>query len=336
MKSANLQRGTDDEPTSFVRRVVRDLIWLWAGVAACTALLRLFAHDANLILLLANSFTFYLYLPAYLVAAVLIWQRRWRLCGACLLLIACHAVWVFPDFYAAPSSRGAEGGQRLRVFSTNLYMTNDEPSGILDEIRQSEADLLLFQEYSPQWHRAMQDAGITSDYPHQIMRIRDDSFGVAIYSRFAFTEELIWRTGEIPIAEVTVALDEVKLHVINWHPLPPRSFEYFRVLKRQYADLNARVAGIRGPLLVMGDFNLTQHAYWMKRLESQGLVSAHESAGRGYAVTYPNGTSRVPPIRLDHAMMSKGVDCRQIREGIGRGSDHKPLVAEFAIRADGE
>jgi len=87
------------------------------------------------------------------------------------------------------------------------------------------------------------------------------------------------------------------------------------------------------PLIVVGDFNATQYSRVYEELKNAGLRSAHEDRGRGYATTWPNGMVPVPPIRIDQAFLSADVGCRAIEEGIGIGSDHKPLVLDVEIAA---
>ena len=89
----------------------------------------------------------------------------------------------------------------------------------------------------------------------------------------------------------------------------------------------------RGPLVVIGDFNATQHSRVYQQLESDGLRSAHEDRGRGYVTTWPNGAQPLPPIRIDQAFLSPQVECLSIREGIGPGSDHKPLILQLRVYA---
>jgi endonuclease/exonuclease/phosphatase (EEP) superfamily protein YafD len=68
-----------------------------------------------------------------------------------------------------------------------------------------------------------------------------------------------------------------------------------------------------------------------EQLEADGLRSAHEDRGQGYAVTWPNGARWIPPIRIDQAFVSPEVECISIREGRGAGSDHKPLILDLRV-----
>jgi endonuclease/exonuclease/phosphatase family metal-dependent hydrolase len=36
-------------------------------------------------------------------------------------------------------------------------------------------------------------------------------------------------------------------------------------------------------------------------------------------------------MRLDHVLVSAGVEVRSIREGLGQGSDHRPIIADLVL-----
>lgn len=322
----------------FARRVFWDLCWFGATIAAIVALLRIVAHDQHLFLIAANSFSAYLYAPALLVFPLAIWQRRTRLAVVCFGLFLCHAVWVWPDYMplitAADNASLAGDRPVLRIFSGNVHCRNSDPGSILAEIREAEADVVLIQEYSTIWHEALARDGFSQRYPHRVVDIRDDAFGIAIYSKLAFVEQELWFSGRIPTAEVVVQHAGRKVRIINWHPLPPRTLDYVADWRQHYDELFRRLAADDEPALLVGDFNATQHAAQMERLGRAGLRSAHESVGRAFAVTWPNRLGLLPPIRLDHAYYSQHFRCIAIREGTGQGSDHKPLVADFVLIDD--
>jgi endonuclease/exonuclease/phosphatase (EEP) superfamily protein YafD len=93
-----------------------------------------------------------------------------------------------------------------------------------------------------------------------------------------------------------------------------------------------RILDVPDPAVVVGDFNATQYSRVYQTLTSGQLRSAHNDRGRGYATTWPNGRNWVPPIRIDQALLSPGVECVRIVEGRGLGSDHRPLILDVRIR----
>ena len=84
--------------------------------------------------------------------------------------------------------------------------------------------------------------------------------------------------------------------------------------------------------MTAGDFNATRYHPSFRRLLSDGMRDAHERRGRGWAATWPRNRRLLPPLmRLDHVLVSHGVEVRSIREGLGRGSDHRPIIADLVL-----
>jgi endonuclease/exonuclease/phosphatase (EEP) superfamily protein YafD len=86
------------------------------------------------------------------------------------------------------------------------------------------------------------------------------------------------------------------------------------------------------PLIVVGDLNATQYSRVYQRLTGGRLRGAHEDRGRGYATTWPAGRYWAPSIRIDHALLSPGIECLNIDETTIPGSDHRGLILEVRIR----
>jgi endonuclease/exonuclease/phosphatase (EEP) superfamily protein YafD len=98
------------------------------------------------------------------------------------------------------------------------------------------------------------------------------------------------------------------------------------------SGVGEEIHGERGALVVAGDFNATRHHPSFRRLLSDGMADAHEERGRGWAATWPRNRRPLPPLmRLDHVLVSPGVGVRSIREGLGQGSDHRPIIADLVL-----
>ena len=75
------------------RRLRREMLvlgWLITLGLAGFAAARWLAHDAVVLLIWANSFTLYLFLPAYPVAGIALWRRCWAMAAVAGLVVACH------------------------------------------------------------------------------------------------------------------------------------------------------------------------------------------------------------------------------------------------------
>ena len=324
-----------NDPPAPSKPAIRPLValcWLAALALAGCAVARLAAHDATMVLIWVNSFTLYFYLPVYPVLVAALCRRRWRLAGASAAVAGCHLAWVLPDF--APAAKlpdHLDRGVSLRIVSANLFAGNPSRERLAKELLDADADVLLLQEYSPSWVKVLQSAGLFEKYPHRVFKVRADAFGIALFSKWPLSDAEIWRVSDLPMARATVHVGDARLRVVNVHPLPPRSPQYVRVWNEQLAALAEELAEETGPVVAVGDYNATQHSAWHRRLTSGRMRSAHLDRGRGWAITWPNGQMRLPPIRIDHALLSPEVACREIAEGEGAGSDHQPLVVDLVI-----
>ena len=313
-------------------RVLWDLAHLALVGMLVMVLLRIVAHDGHMLLVWANSFTLYALLPAYVLAAVAVKQRRWKMMACCLALIGAHVVLVAPDFTSGDVAQNASNVSRsVRIFNANLFASNATPQGIIDELLASDADCVTLQELSPRWQRLLEQQGVFDRYPHKMMLPVSNNFGLALLSKTPLEDEQIVFTEGVPVMLATVRVDEAPLRICVWHPVPPAGLTIWRTWTRQYAWLFETIKDISQPLVIVGDFNATQYSQQLQRLEAAEFCSAHKLCGRGTSTTYPNGNPPFMPIRIDHLFLSPGVTCLDIREGIGLGSDHRPLIAEIAL-----
>ncbi len=324
------------ESSSSAPRLSRFIVfgaWFLSLPLLVAAALRIVAHDQTMFLVWLNAATLYLYLPAYLAVAVAVVLRRRALIAVSGLVAVCHLAWILPDvsFFSNDASRVADG-ERLRIFSANLLMINPDPRPIIDELIEADADLVLLQEYSPLWQDALRKQSAMSGHPRRTGVVREDSFGTAIFSSLPLSQAEVWDVHGLPMTRAFLKFAGQEILVINVHPLPPRTDDYTQVWNKQMNLLVETVKTSTTPLVLAGDFNATQHALWYKRLLEAGLTDCHRATGRGFATTFPNGVFPLPPLRLDHVLVSKELRCVEIKEGKGRHSDHKPLIVDLAVQ----
>ncbi|MCA9247949.1 MAG: endonuclease/exonuclease/phosphatase family protein [Planctomycetales bacterium] len=310
----------------------------WAAALAMGAgcLTRLAIHDRFLPLIWFNSFSAYIYLPAWPLLLIALRGGRARLAATLMTIAACHLYWTAPDFM--PNLRRgtkpvADNAVHLRVFSANVFSRDSYPITIR-RIRETDPDLILLQEYTHSWRDALERSNLFEIYAHRKTLTREGSYGIAVLSKWPLDEPRLVQVNVVSAISATVVLDDTRLRLWHVHGPSPRYFGVTPTIDAYWTEIEQHLLREHGPLIVAGDFNLTQHSRWYGRLTALGLHSAHREAGRGFAATWPNGAwCCVPPIRIDHVLLSADAHCETIWEDAGHLSDHKPLVADVVLNA---
>lgn len=291
------------------------------------------------ILFLCRTFLFHGGLVMLVLTAGVALAKQWRMATAagvaCLLMIApeIHTMW--PD----DATSATHDTPSLKVVSVNLLMMNQNTAGIVDEIRAADADIVLLQEYTNHWHEALQH-GIGPSYPHVVYRCREDSFGVAVYSKVPFVGEpdlaIPLGSGSVPQVRAVIRWADRDVAVYNVHLLPPWGLEYTTETRLQFADLARMLDQEKLPIIMAGDFNFTHSCTQADRLAELGFRDTHQLAGKGRGTTWPNLSSLklFPGLMLDHVFLSPELCASTHDIGIGEGSDHRPITATVGFCND--
>jgi endonuclease/exonuclease/phosphatase (EEP) superfamily protein YafD len=314
------------------------LLWLITGALLGVAVLRLAYHDGTFVLIWLNAFTRYIYLPAYAILAWAIWKRRKWLAFASFVIVCLHVIFVAPDFirdrrFGRPNNEVAAdaASPRFRILFANVNSINPNRDAFANEIKNANPDIALFAEFYGPWLDAFAKTPLFTMYPYG-KELRQLALGwINVYSRVPLESTRQVFVANRVVQMIDVRLGSQMLRIISIHaprPMQLPGFDYDGFWKEVIPLLLAE----KGPLVVIGDFNATQYSRVYQQLTSGRLRSAHQDRGRGYATTWPNGQILLPPIRIDQALVSPEIECLDIQEGEGRGSDHKPLILDVQLR----
>jgi endonuclease/exonuclease/phosphatase (EEP) superfamily protein YafD len=308
--------------------------WLTAAPLAVSAGARMARLDeSSPLLLLADGLTPLLVPPALLALGIGLQQRRSTLA---LLSAATAGVFLWSTIPAigVPVRIPPPGGTSptLRLFDANLHDANPNVARIAEEIRATGPDLVALQEVDPDGAEGLLKSGIHARFPYRVTEARRGASGIALWSRFPLAEVQVRDVGDMPFVRVTVVLGTRRLRFYTVHAVAPVGEGRAR-WKAQLRHVDEELRRERRPLVVAGDFNATRHHPSFRRLLSHGLADAHERRGRGWARTWPRERWPLPPLmRLDHVLVTPEVTVQSVREGVGRGSDHRPIVADLVLR----
>ena len=333
------------------RRIIVGLGLAYAAPALVYTVVRPWVGRRKGWIELVDDFAPWLYLPAPVAAVVGIAAASPGLAGAGVAL--CGA---FAARWGRRFSRRAsvEGPADLTVMTFNTLAWDRDAKEIVRAIECADPDLVTLQEIGP---RPIAQVLLALDrrLPYAAVHASPSSSGTATLSRFpllAAEPFTLSRTGAHWCHRLVVGAPGGPLTLLNVHTKIPRlrrsrlpfgrfvvpaSFHAERRL-REVHRLCAILDAVEGPLLAMGDFNMTErsedHALIARR-----LTDAYRAAGRGLGHTFPAWLTfpaglplPFPALRLDHVFHSEHFRTVSARVGPSAGSDHHAVIVRLERR----
>lgn len=249
--------------------------------------------------------------------------RRPALGIAALLLGLANALPLL-HYYGETPIRPAPRGEALDAVLLNLFFYNGDHGRVVGYLQEAGPDLAVLLEVTPAWREALH--AVAGELPYQAQ-----AGDVLVASRLplAGVRAVTLPSGEASAILLRVRAGESELTVIGTHanwPLGPRMS---RNRNRELAALGTLARSVEGPLLVLGDLNVTAFSPVFRHLLSRGRL-ADCAAGRGWHPTWP---SWFPPLylQIDHCLASPGVAIAHFGTGPYVGSDHYPVEVSVQV-----
>lgn len=331
-----------------LRAVVIGLAVSYALLVTGMALGWWFDRGSTWALAVSNIFAIYFFLPLLplLLLAPLLRSRTFWLAIAIPVMLF---VALFGRLLLPPSIEAAE--PRLRVLTMNMLYQNRDYAEMIAFIREREADVLMIQELEPGLAAAIEQQ-LADRYPYQLAYPMQDSEGLGIWSRYPL--QALTPPQARYFQEATLDLNGRTLHLINVHPRAPqlRVRNYRRVPVPQpqtfstaerdslLAALAVRIDAAPRPLIVAGDFNLTERELPYDALAAR-LDDAFAVAGWGLGATFPANDQLgdggifgipFPLVRIDYVWSSDELPAQRAEVRCDApGSDHCALEVDLGL-----
>jgi len=236
-------------------------------------------------------------------------------------------------------------GPAFTVMAYNVLYLNTDVDGVAGQIAAFAPDLVALRELEPPMARAL-ESRFADEYPY-----RRFERGCGFFSRYPIREyeafQLVPGEGD-RVQRLVLDVEGRPLNVLSVHPRSPplRGFHLpglplgiptgFDNTKRD-ADVSALVArldGMETPLVVMGDFNLTDQQALYPAL-TRRLRDAHRESGWGLGFTFTRFPRLgLPTWRIDYVFHSPDLVALSTTVGDWGGSDHRPVIARLAFRRE--
>jgi len=278
---------------------------------------------------LASHFRVQYVVADALLALALAAQRKFVIS---LLLAACAALsaWAvlpYVAFSSTPVGAAAADGPTIKLLSANVLFRNHSAKRLLEIVRRESPDVVVLIEYTPEWAQMVGE--LRAAYPHRLEGPGSGAYGIALFSRFELESATPFDLGDTSEIEARVLTPNGPLTLFAVHLRSPTTPWRGAMRNRQLDELATRVARVVGPVVVIGDFNLTPYSpYFSDWLARTGLTDTRR--GRSLSPSWPT-LLPIVAIPIDHCTVSKDVTIVAHRSLPAFGSDHYPILAELAL-----
>lgn len=247
-------------------------------------------------------------------------------CSCAAVLAVQAAIWA-PWLTAAEPRRGRD----LTVMTANLYRGNADVAAISGLVRDEGVDVLALSEVSDAAVGRLRDSALNDLLPYTVGGDGGPSASTVLLSRLPLVA--LPSTGPSAVSAAARSQqarlpDAAGVVVCAVHPPPPfQGTHRWRLAQQQLTTWTERTPG---PIVVAGDFNASVDHPGMRELLDTGLRDAHEVAGAGRPVTWPNGRTPPPFVHLDHVLV-RGIGVESAEDVRVPGSDHDAVVAHLLV-----
>lgn len=219
-------------------------------------------------------------------------------------------------------------GERIRLVSSNVKMSNTHYRELADEIAAVDPDIVVLMEVDDNWRAGVAD--LLARYDHVADAARDNSYGMIVASKFPFesyeVDELL--TEGVPSVIATIRTPKGKVFRAYFiHPEPPVPHRGTEGRDGETALVALKVKDEKLPVLVTGDLNDVAWSMTTERFRKiSGLLDPR--IGRRIFSTFD---ARFPLLRwpLDHLFHSAEFRLVGMKRLKPCGSDHFPVFFEL-------
>jgi endonuclease/exonuclease/phosphatase (EEP) superfamily protein YafD len=221
-------------------------------------------------------------------------------------------------------------GRDLKILSANIYQDNRQYQRLLDQIRETNPDVILLLETDAAWEAGVSE--LEKTYPYTLKAPKSNTYGLLFYSRFelSFASVNYLVKEDIPSVEAVIQLPSgVKVKLWGLHPEPPVPGEnlYSTAKDKELMKIALKAAECELPCIVMGDLN---DVAWSYTTTLFGKVSKllDVRKGRGFYSTFSanHWYLRFP---LDYIFCSASFGLVEMKRLGYNGSDHFPIFTHF-------
>lgn len=227
----------------------------------------------------------------------------------------------------------ADPANTISIFAANVYQDNREYHRMLQQVRETDPDVIFLLETDKGWEKAMEE--LKQTHPYTLAEAIGNTYGLLFFSRLKVlrgeVKHLVKR--DIPSIDAVIQLRSgQQVQIYGLHPEPPVPQEnlYATAKDKELMKVAFKVRECELPCIVFGDLN---DVAWSRttRLFRKTSELLDPRRGRGFYSTF-SAKSWFMRFPLDYIFCSKTFGLVGMRRMPPNGSDHFAVFTRLAYQ----
>jgi endonuclease/exonuclease/phosphatase (EEP) superfamily protein YafD len=294
---------------------------LIAGVLVCvfTPDLFLFKRSAN--------FTVQIMLGYLVLGMLMFFSNRRELMFTSLACCAALCIYLKSASNQNLKLPAQSEGPQLTCALINLSLSDDFEV-TTRTIHNTTADVIAFQEYTPDWDDFLK-TDLAATYPYCAVMTRIDPFGMAWFSKFPILVADTFSAADIPNLCVSIALQpNVFVNMISVHTRVPSDAGAYKHIRQHFHEVSEHIYSLKGPVVVVGDMNLPS---WTNEVMEFKLQSKLADSRRDILPASVAGSVSLLKVPVDHIFFSSDLECTSFQAITGARDGHLGILGNYQM-----
>jgi len=271
------------------------------------------------------------YFAFFLIMSILclILKRR-KLFLFSLILCLSNLAHIIPLYipYGTFNSEITNDSMEIKIVHLNVLTSNQDYQSTIKYIEDKKPDIVALNEVNQSW---IDNLELSKEYKYSVEEIREDNFGIAIYSKIELNNPRIEYFGDadVPSAAAEFYAGDKEISILATHPFPPANKNGVKLRNNQFDSIVQNRKGFKESMILLGDLNTTSWSHGF-----QSLVRGMDlyDSRRGYGIGFSWSTTLpIISVPIDHCLVSKEIKVLKREIGPNLGSDHRPIFVELSI-----
>lgn len=211
----------------------------------------------------------------------------------------------------------------------NLSSIQDELEEDLMLIKNLNRDILIFQEFTPQFRHRLLDFFDTI-YQERLEYVQMDDFGQIIFSKFPVLEKDTLNVMGMPVLHMEVQInDGSPLHIIAQYNLPALTDQIRNLNRQAFDQLTHYIRSLDAPLALIGTLNYVSWDNDLVRFKDNARLT---DSRKSFFPSFGNGSRSIFSAPVEHILFNDKIECPQFKKVENKVDATIGIRGEYQLR----